>query len=273
MNWFVLKEITGKRQDRLIAFFDAVLAIAVTVLALETAIPSVGAINTAELRTFVVSITGYLISFIAMVTLWYIHTKFFSMYSLTGKSSEIVLHLVLLFVITLFQPATKAVGLYRDDAWVKGIYIGIFLAMNIINIIIMLVVMKNNAKADKRKEYIEDIFKRDRIEKSHEDFDDYDRILHIVYGINHPDRIMEILSDHLPEEYSSALQEQVEERKKTLRLSLISTVEMLIAIVCAVIALTYSIVCCYIALAIGITVTLITNLLFNINSKDHAYPM
>ena len=268
MNWFVWKEMTGKRQDRLIAFFDAVLAIAVTVLALETVIPSVGTVNAAELKEFAVAITGYLISFIAMVMLWYIHTKFFSMYSLTGKASEIVLHLVLLFVITLFQPATKAVGLYRDDAWVKGIYIGIFLVMNILNIVIMIVVKKNNSKIDKRKEYIEDILKRDRIEKPQGDFDEWDKILHIIYGINHPDQMMETLSDRMPEEYSSALQSHVEDRKKMLRLSVISTVEMLVAIVCAVVALTYSIVWCYTALGIGMAVTFTTNLLFNINSKE-----
>lgn len=267
MNWFVWKQITGKRQDRLIAFFDAVLAIAVTVLALETVIPSVGTINMAELKEFIVSITGYLISFIAMVTLWYIHTKFFSMYSLTGKSSEIVLHLVLLFVITLFQPATKAVGLYRKDMWVKSIYIDVFLIMNILNIIIMIVVKKNNGKIDKNKEYLSDIFRRDRIEKSDGDFDDWDRVLNIVYGINHPNQIVKSLSDHMPDEYKEVLEQYAESRKKLLRLSVVSTVEMLIAVVFAAITLTYSIVWCYVALAIGITVTLVTNLLFNVNSK------
>lgn len=34
------KKVTGKRQDRLLAFFDAVLAIAMTVLALEISVPA-----------------------------------------------------------------------------------------------------------------------------------------------------------------------------------------------------------------------------------------
>lgn len=101
------KNIIQKRQDRLLAFFDAILAIAITVLALEIAIPEIGNLDSVGRNDFLVSLTCYLISFTAMATLWYIHTNFFSNHALTGSGIEIILHLVLLFVITLFQPITR----------------------------------------------------------------------------------------------------------------------------------------------------------------------
>lgn len=62
-------------------------------------------------------------------------------------------------MIILFQPATRAVGLHRDDFWVRVMYIGIFTAMNVLNTVIMIVVRHNNDIADKARDDLIDIFK------------------------------------------------------------------------------------------------------------------
>ena len=58
------------RQNRLLAFFDAVLAIAITVLALQIVIPELGKVNTADRYDFFLMLTSYFMSFIAMGSLW-----------------------------------------------------------------------------------------------------------------------------------------------------------------------------------------------------------
>ena len=82
-NW---NNMIANRKDRLIAFFDAILAIAITVLALEISISELGTLNAAERYDFLVTITDYFISFVAMSTLWYVHTNFFSNHELTGNA-------------------------------------------------------------------------------------------------------------------------------------------------------------------------------------------
>ena len=142
------KEIIQNKQDRLLAFFDAVLAIAMTVLAIEITVPSLGSVSAFEREKFLSSFTCYLISFLAMGVVWFIHSNFFSAYSLTGNYTEIVLHFLLLFVITLFQPITKAIVQYRDDNVIHILYLLPFELMNILNVIIVLLVKHNNKKLD-----------------------------------------------------------------------------------------------------------------------------
>lgn len=52
MNIRQQKEYVSKRQDRLVAFFDAVVAIAITMLALEIVIPALSSGDPAELTAF-----------------------------------------------------------------------------------------------------------------------------------------------------------------------------------------------------------------------------
>ena len=258
MNGYIWREIVDKRQDRLIAFFDAVLAIAITVLALEMVIPAVGNTDISELKEFAVSVTCYLISFMAMAMIWYIHTKFFSMYSLTGGADEIVLHLVLMFFITFFQPATRAVGQHQDDLWVRLIYLGIFAVMMILNIVIMVVVRYNNDHNDRTKENLIDTFK----ENTKDSDEEIDRIIHIVYAINHPEQLIESASERLPEEYLKDARERADVIQNQIRFSIIATIELLIAIVAAVVLLTHSIIGCYIALAAGAMAVFFSRVIF-----------
>lgn len=115
-----------KRQERMLAFFDAVLAIAITVMALEIAVPALGNLRSAATQAFVIRLTGYLISFVVLGMIWYVHTNFFTYYSFVGSSSEILLHFLLMFLITLFQPATLALGEHPADRGVKVLYLGLF---------------------------------------------------------------------------------------------------------------------------------------------------
>ena len=60
------KNMLENRQDRLLAFFDAILAIAITMIAIEIAVPEIGSLDAVGRYDFFVVITSYLISFTAM---------------------------------------------------------------------------------------------------------------------------------------------------------------------------------------------------------------
>lgn len=260
------KEIIQNRQDRLIAFFDAILAIAITVLALEITVPSLGNIGDSERGEFLVSFTCYLISFIAMAVLWYTHSLFFSNYSLTGSYTEIILHLVLLFVITLFQPMTRAIGLYRSDSVVHILYLLTFASMFILNIAILLLVKRNSKRIESKKAWRNTLYKK--FVKENENLtDEQSRFLMMAYMSANQDEALEILKEKLPEEYAQILKEHEEARRESFRISVITTAETILFICGAVVALMFSIPACYIVLVVGIVVVVLTNILLRASSR------
>lgn len=250
----------GKKQDRLLAFFDAVLAIAMTMLALEITVPQMGTISHAQRYDFFVGLTCYLISFVALSMLWYVHNNFFSSHDLTGNM-EIVLHLVLLFVVTLFQPLTRAIGENPNDLWIRAFYLTDFFVMyGIITIIIVYVrhredifsdgrETRRNIVKEKRKEYQ----RNDNIQMSDEE-KELRHLLHIAWTIENPEIVQQKLAKYMPDEYKEQLTELKEKREKSYRLSLISVSIMAVAVLVAVVTLIFSIWYSYIALAAGLVV-------------------
>lgn len=251
------KNMIQKRQDRLLAFFDAILAIAITVLALEIAIPEIGHLDSAGRYDFLVSLTCYLISFTAMATLWYIHTNFYSNHELTGSGTEVILHLVLLFVITLFQPITRAVGAYPQDIWVKLMYVGSYLLMSLLVLLIFVLTRRNGEKVQKKHESAKQLYRNAQENSKDKELDERDLILRIVYAVHNPEDLMQTAADRLPEEYVAMIEEQRVERRKSYRISLFSTMVMAASITIAVISLMFSVWCSYLVLAAGIVVLVI----------------
>lgn len=261
----------GKKQDRLLAFFDAVLAIAMTMLALEITVPKIGAISRAQRYGFFVELTCYLISFVAMCTLWYIHNNFFSSHELTGNM-EIILHLILLFVVTLFQPLTRAIGEHPDDSWIRAFYLTDFFVMyGIMTIIIVYIRHKENLISsgrearktiikEKRKEYQKQNPENESHQMSEEE-KELRHLLHIVWTIENPEIVQQKLAKYMPDEYQQQLSDLREKREKSYRLSLISVLIMAIAVLAAVVTLIFSIWYSYLALAAGLVVIFITRLI------------
>lgn len=254
------RKTLGKRQDRLLAFFDAVLAIAMTVLALEISVPHLSVISHAERYAFFSGLTCYLISFVAMGTLWYIHNNFFSTHDLTGNNMEIVLHLVLLFVITLFQPMTRAIGEHPADPWIRAFYLIDFFAMYGLMALIMVFIRRreeliNGRKAvrmsaakEKRESY------RENPESIPDEVKELRHILQLAYAIENPEEIQKKLGEYMPEEYRQELAEYKKAREISYRMSLYAVFAMAAAVLVAVVTLIFSIWCSYAALAAGLIV-------------------
>lgn len=261
------RQTIGKRQDRLLAFFDAVLAIAMTVLALEISIPQLSTASHADRYTFFVSLTCYLISFVAMATLWYIHNNFFSTHDLTGNNMEIVLHLILLFVITLFQPLTRAIGEHPDDSGIRIFYLADFFAMYGLTAMIMVIIRhredKRNELKDARKSLVKEKRenfqqnydeKKPNIDGSSDEIKELRFLLKIVYAIENPEILQQKLAEYTPDEYQEQLKELKKKREAIYRLSIYSVFTMAAAVLAAVILLIFSIWWSYVALAAGLVV-------------------
>lgn len=253
-----------KKQDRLLAFFDAVMAIAMTVLALEITIPRFSSISTAERYDFFVSLTCYLISFVAMSTLWYVHNNFFSSHDLTGNNVEIVLHLVLLFVITLFQPLTRAIGQYPNDTGIRVFYLTDFFVMYGLTALIMVLIRRReDLFSDKKAERLSKVKEKREEEPDKFQMDDSNlsdeakklrNLMQLVYAIENPEELQKKFEKEMPDEYQQEWAELKKQRELSYHLSLYAVFAMAATVLAAVITLMFSIWWSYLCLAAGLIV-------------------
>ena len=255
-------DIYENRQNRLLAFFDAVLAIAITVLALQIDIPELGKINNAARYEFFIMLTSYFMSFIAMGSLWYLHNNFFSNHNIMNNKKIYVWHLALLFVITLFFFFTKAISQYPDDAWLKAIYIGVLLCMHGLTILIFVLTKQGERKNQKYVESARNIFQDAGGNLGDYKNEEWDRILRITYAVQNPDEIMEMAIKKFPSEYLNLLNELKEDSENSYRISVISSIIMALSITLAVIVMMVSPFMCYVILFAGMILTLIAKIVF-----------
>ncbi|MFE0273756.1 TMEM175 family protein [Streptomyces sp. NPDC058992] len=111
--------------DRLLAFGDAVFAIAITLLALDITVPGdleVGALGTA-LHRALSDIGAYLLSFVVIGVLWLSqHTLFHRVARL--DSCLLYLYLALLAVIAALPFPTRLISEYADTTAATAVYAG-----------------------------------------------------------------------------------------------------------------------------------------------------
>ncbi len=142
------KKQKQKIADRTIVFFDAVLAIAITMIALEIHIPETGPISSEEFRLMFEQGVTFLISFYALGSLWYFHMQFFSSGKFEISNANVVLHLVLMALVCLYPVATRLV-LVSNQLESKLIYISIFTLVQLFN---MAIVWQTHSDANEKEE-------------------------------------------------------------------------------------------------------------------------
>lgn len=256
------RKTLDRKQDRLLAFFDAVMAIAMTVLALEITVPRFSSVSSADRYQFFVSLTCYLISFVAMGTLWYVHNNFFSSHDLTGNNTEIVLHMILLFVITLFQPLTRAIGEYSDDTAIRIFYLTDFFVMYGLTALIMILIRRReDLFSEKKEERLSQVRGRsgtqgglsDREDGSYSDeAKELRRIMRLIWAMENPEELQKRLAEELPDEYQQEWAELKQQRELSYRISLYAVGAMAAAVLLAVVTLMFSVWWSYLCLAAGL---------------------
>lgn len=110
-------------QTRTETLFDAVIAIAMTMIALEINIPDKSILDKTTWYAFGGEITIYFISFIVLASIWSVHARIYSTYSSLGNSLDIFINIILMFIITLFPILTKFMGQMHENNQLKVIYL------------------------------------------------------------------------------------------------------------------------------------------------------
>lgn len=123
------KRTEQRTGTRVVAFFDAVMAIAITLLALEIAIPEVEALTLGELESLFLPFTALFISFLALGQAWFAHVKAFSQMEYSSSNLTTVGHLVLMFFVVLFPKTTELIATYPHSTSAIVVYLICFFAM------------------------------------------------------------------------------------------------------------------------------------------------
>lgn len=99
------EEIKNNMADRSLAFFDAVLAIAITLIVLELPVQDLNTHSYVKYHELFLYFTAFLISFEVLGTIWHSHLKFYAIPVMRQHLTP--LHILLLLVpVTLFPKAT-----------------------------------------------------------------------------------------------------------------------------------------------------------------------
>ncbi|WP_139241218.1 TMEM175 family protein [Anaerocolumna jejuensis] len=144
-----IKSINENNQRRIETLFDAVIAIAMTMMALEIVIPQVQHFDFGVLCTLFSEITVYLISYIVLASIWIIHTMLYSSYSSLGGPEDILINIIIMFVVTIFPILTKLMAEYNNSALLRCIYISTYFFIEIIMCFMLVLTKRKNMNEKK----------------------------------------------------------------------------------------------------------------------------
>lgn len=151
------KEQSKKRQERLISFFDAVVAVGITMIVMGIGLPQ-KELDAMELLHYIGSeVTVYLVSFIALAELWRVHHAIFSYFEETADEQIINTHIALMFIVTIFPFLTRFMNAYQNVNEIRILYISSYIIMNLL--MIVLVYLVNKKQVQKQIEQEESIKK------------------------------------------------------------------------------------------------------------------
>lgn len=151
------KEQMKKKQDRLVSFFDAVVAVGITMIVMGISLPDAEMSALQLVRYIGSEITVYLVSFIALAELWRVHHAIFSYFDEVADEQIINTHIALMFVVTIFPFLTRFMNAYQKVNEIRILYISSYIIMNLLMII--LVYLVNRKQVEKQIEQEENMKK------------------------------------------------------------------------------------------------------------------
>lgn len=116
-------DMSDRMGERTVVFFDAVMAIAITLLILEIGIPVADDFGLEEVEELFVPITAFFISFNMLGKLWLVHVRAFSL----PRASDVCspqMHIPLMILVVLFPKTTELIAAYPHSPLAVAIYLG-----------------------------------------------------------------------------------------------------------------------------------------------------
>ena len=138
-----LKNLTERAHPRLDALFDGVVAIAMTMMALEISVPDTSVFDWAAFILLLKEITVYLISFLALASVWSIHTTL-TVNTSSASIPTYILNVALMFVITVFPALTKLMDSAGRSKLLYGVYLGGYTLMECLVLVDFLLSYRGN---------------------------------------------------------------------------------------------------------------------------------
>lgn len=153
------KETLQKRQDRLVSFFDAIVAVGITMIVMGIALPE-ASMEPWELVAYIGSeVTVYLVSFIALAELWRVHHAIFTHFEGVAAEEVTNVHIALMFFVTIFPFLTRFMNAYQNVMEIRVLYVSSYVVMNSLMVLIVYLanrryVQNQLEKEDKIKKWI-----------------------------------------------------------------------------------------------------------------------
>lgn len=130
--------ISEHSQMRTETFFDAVIAIAMTMIALEIGMPKGSSFDIQSLKNLFGEVTIYFISFIVLASIWGIHAQIYSRYTSLGNMQDILLNILLMFLVTLFPVLTKMMTEMQPNVLLNAMYLSCYAIMICLTLLLQL---------------------------------------------------------------------------------------------------------------------------------------
>ncbi len=145
---------SDKIMHRTEAFFDAVIAIAITMIALEISLPDIEVFDYIAFKMLCQETTIYFISFIALASIWTVHAWIYAANDCLGKPLDIFINIILMFFITLFPVFTKLLSTV-SGTFLSLIYLGCYVIMEIL--LLFLLINANHISSQEKLAVFHDI--------------------------------------------------------------------------------------------------------------------
>ena len=122
LNKNLVNDIRSSRSERTIAFYDAVMAIAITILVLEMNVTAYKHFDFAAIKDLFVPFTAFLTSFLLLGEVWLFHNRTYSM-PLIREQCTAHSNLWTLIFVALFPKATEIIAHYPDHISSVVVYV------------------------------------------------------------------------------------------------------------------------------------------------------
>lgn len=118
----IIRGIGGTKSERTIAFYDAVMAIAITLMVLDMDMTEFRHFNWAALTELFVPFTALVISFVLLAEVWIFHVRIYSLPYMHEKCSP-QLSACTLFFVAMFPKTTEVIAKYPEHLWSILVYV------------------------------------------------------------------------------------------------------------------------------------------------------
>lgn len=118
----IIRGISGTKSERSIAFYDAIMAIAITLMVLDMDMTQFRQFNWSALKTLFIPFTALVISFVLLAEVWIFHVRIYSLPYMHEKCSP-QMSACTLFFVCMFPKTTEVIAKYSEHFWSILVYV------------------------------------------------------------------------------------------------------------------------------------------------------